>query len=186
MSAFVPSVHSVHFYDADEALIDRLCGVVSSGLLIGNSVVIVATEEHRQQLIKALQRLEVNVRSYAREERFTMCDADEMLAQFMVKGRPDAELFHSSLGQLLINAKKAARGKDQRLTIFGEMVAVLWDQGNKTGALELETLWNDFLKGKAFHLHCAYPRVLFADDETGIQNICESHSHVMGLAPSFA
>lgn len=186
MSAFVPSVHSVQFYDTHEALIDRLCGVVSSGLLIGNSVVIVATEEHRRQLIKALQRLEVNVRDNAREERFMMFDAEAMLSQFMVKGRPDAKLFQSSIGQLLMNAKKAARGKDQRLTIFGEMVALLWDQGNKTGALELETLWNDFLNEKAFHLHCAYPRALFAEDETGIQNICESHSHVMGLAPSFA
>lgn len=186
MSTCAPAIHSVQFYETDEALIGRLCGIVSSGLLIGNSVVIVATRDHREQLIAALQRLEVNVRRYAREQRFTICDAEEMLAQFMVKGRPVPKLFQSSIGELLIYAKKAVRTKEQRLTIFGEMVAVLWNQRNRAGALALERLWNDLLNEKAFHLHCAYPRALFADDETGIRNICESHSHVTGLAPSFA
>lgn len=160
------TVHSVQFYDTDQALIDRLCGVVSSALLVGNSVLIVATNVHREQLTKALQRLEVNVRNYAREERFTMCDADEMLSKFMVKGMPDPKLFLSTVGQLLLEVKKAARSKDLGLTVFGEMVAVLW---------------NDLLNERAFHLHCAYPRSLFSQDEPGMLNVCESHTHVAGL-----
>ncbi|MGB8885640.1 MAG: carboxypeptidase-like regulatory domain-containing protein [Candidatus Korobacteraceae bacterium] len=46
-------VHSVQFYDDHQALIDRLCGVVCSGLLIGNSIMIVSTAAHRTQLIGA-------------------------------------------------------------------------------------------------------------------------------------
>jgi hypothetical protein len=175
------SVHSVQFYDTHQALIDRLCGVVSSALLVGNSVLIVATKDHRELLTKSLQRLEVNVRNYAREERFTMCDAEEMLSKFMAKGSPDPKLFLSSVGKLLIDVKKAARSKDQGLTVFGEMVAALWDKGNKVGALALESLWNDLLNESAFHLHCAYPRSLFSQDEAGMLNVCESHSHVAGL-----
>jgi hypothetical protein len=175
------TVHSVQFYDTHQALIDRLCGVVSSALLVGNSVLIVATKDHRELLTKSLQRLEVHVRNYAREERFTMCDAEEMLSKFMAKGMPDPKLFLSSVGKLLIDVKKAARSKDQGLTVFGEMVAVLWDKGNKTGALALEGLWNDLLNESAFHLHCAYPRSLFSQDEAGMLNVCESHSHVAGL-----
>src|SRR5450631_3637250 len=139
------SVHSVQFYDTHQALIDRLCGVVSSALLVGNSVLIVATKDHRDSLMKALQRLEVKVRDYAREDRFTMCDAEEMLSKFMVNGLPDPKLFLSSVGELLTDVKKAARSKDKGLTVFGEMVAVLWDKGNKAGALALEKLWNDLL-----------------------------------------
>lgn len=175
------AVHSVQFYDTHEALIDRLCGVVSSALLVGNSVLVVATKDHRQLLTKSLQRLEVNVRSYAREDRFTMCDAEEMLAKFMVRDRPDPSLFLSTVGQLLLDVKKAARSKDMGLTVFGEMVAVLWDKGNKAGALALEGLWNDLLNENAFHLHCAYPRSLFSQDEPGMLNVCESHTHVAGL-----
>src|SRR4051812_22024688 len=83
-----PSVHSVQFYDSHEALIDRLCGIASSGLLVGNSILIVATEQHREQLIAALYKLEVDVRDYAREGRFIMCDAEELLVEFMVDGCP--------------------------------------------------------------------------------------------------
>jgi len=177
----VSAVHSVQFYDTHQALIDRLCGVVSSALLVGNSVLVVATKDHRDSLMKALQRIEVRVREYAREDRFTMCDAEEMLSKFMVKDTPDPKLFLASVGKLLMDVQKAARSKDMGLTVFGEMVAVLWDKGNKAGALALESLWNDLLNERAFHLHCAYPRSLFSQDEAGMLNVCESHSHVAGM-----
>jgi len=175
------TVHSVQFYDTHQALIDRLCGVVSSALLVGNSVLVVATKDHRELLTKALQRLEVNVRNYAREGRFTMCDAEEMLLTFMVKDLPDPDLFRRSVGKLLKDVQRAARSTERGLTVFGEMVAVLWDKGNKAGALALEGLWNDLLNDQAFHLHCAYPRSLFSQDEPGMLNVCESHTHVAGL-----
>lgn len=182
MASLAP-VHSVQFYDDHEALIDRLCGVVSSGLLIGNSVLTVSTAAHRMQLIKALERLEVDVRNYAREGRFAMCDAQEMLAMFMVNGYPDTKLFTASMGRLLVDSKKAASSKEQGLTVFGEMVAILWEEGNKSGALALETLWNDVMSQRAFHLHCAYPRWLFGS-EGEFADICGAHSHILGLAPT--
>lgn len=175
------AVHSVQFYDTHEALIDRLCGVVSSALLVGNSVLIVATEEHRHLLTKCLQRLQVDVRQYARQDGFAMCDAEEMLSKFMVDGMPDSQLFLSSVGKLLRDVKKAAKSREMGLTVFGEMVSVLWEEGNRKGALALEGLWNDLLNDTAFHLHCAYPRSLFSQDEAGMVNVCESHTHIAGM-----
>ena len=111
MSTVAP-VHSVHFYDNHEALVDRLTGVAYSGLLIGDSVLMVCTEEHRLRLMQALERLEIDVREYARKGRFTICDATELLAMFMRDGLPEARRFAASVGQLLLDAKKAARSKD--------------------------------------------------------------------------
>jgi hypothetical protein len=56
--------------------------------------------------------------------------------------------------------------------------------GQKTGALQLEALWNDVLNNRAFHLHCAYPRSLFRHDADamGMRAICDEHSHVLGDA----
>ena len=175
-------VHSVHFYDNHDALIDRLTGIVCSGLLIGNSVLLVCTAEHRMQVLKSLERLEVDVRDHARKGRFTLCDASEMLSLFMVSGLPDPELFMGSVGKLLMDSKKAARSREQGLTVFGEMVAVLWEKGEKAGALALEKLWNDAMQERAFHLHCAYPGWLFDGDEGEIRPICELHTHVAGAA----
>ena len=173
-------VHSVHFYGSHEALIDRLCGVVCSGLLVGNSVLLVMLPNHRNEIMKCLDRLEVDVRKHARDGRFSLFDAEEMLSTFMVEGTPNAKLFLSNVGKLLADAKKSARSKEQGLTVFGEMVAVLWEQGNKTGALALEKLWNDLLNDRAFHLHCAYPQWLLENDGDGMRCITEAHSHVLG------
>jgi hypothetical protein len=176
-----PVVHSVHFYDGEQALITRLRGVVATGLEMGNSVLIVATEEHRRELAKALTKRGVDMASYERKGVFVACDARETLATFMVDGRPDRARFLSSVGTLLADAKRAARSSGQGLTVFGEMVAVLWEEGNRIAAFELETFWNDLLNDRAFHLHCAYPRSGFAPrDHDGMAAICDVHSHVIG------
>lgn len=180
-------VHSVHIYDEHSSLIKRLCGIVVSGLHIGNSVLIVATKEHRSQLVKALQERGLDIRQHAREGRYTMIDAEQSLDKFMVKGWPDARLFRQSVGTLIEDVRKKARSKDGGLTVFGEMVAVLWDKGNKEAALELEKLWNDALSTRAFHLHCAYPRWSFIDDPNGLglAAVCQAHSHVLNSTDSW-
>ncbi len=100
----------------------------------------------------------------------------------MVNGLPDRQRFFASVGSLVAAAKETSRNASRGLTVFGEMVAVLWEQGNKMGALRMETLWNELLNDRAFHLHCAYPRSLFSDgaDVAAIEAVCGSHSHVFG------
>jgi hypothetical protein len=110
-----------------------------------------------------------------------MYDAENTLATFMIRNRPDRALFKQSVGALLADARKHALGNDVGLTVFGEMVAVLWDQNKKQAALELEALWNESLNDRAFHLHCAYPRLSFisGEDEKGYAAVCEAHSHLL-------
>lgn len=168
-------VHSVQFYDTHDALIDRLAGIVCSGLLIGNSILIIANEQHRNQLLRTLDRLELNVRKSAHKRRFSMCDCKETLSLFMRNDMPDAELFRATVGQWVIESES----KDRGLTVFGEMVAALWAEGNKAGAIALERCWHDTLKENAFHLHCAYPRSLFLENESDSLNICEVHLHIL-------
>lgn len=175
------AVHSVHIYDESSELIKRLCGIVTSGLHVGNSVLIVATSAHRDRLVRELRDTGINIRAYARDGRFAMYDAEETLAAFMVNDRPDRDLFMRSVGALLSDARKSSLSRDAGLTVFGEMVAVLWKQGRKQAAIELEALWNESLNEEAFHLHCAYPRLLFisGQDEHGFSAVCNAHSHVL-------
>ena len=126
----------------------------------------------------------VNVFKLDTDGTLTFLNAHEGLARFMVDGLPNRQLFLASVGALVAAAKQVAKSETRGLTVFGEMVAVLWEQGNKTGALQLEALWNDVLNDHAFHLHCAYPRSLFQHDADamGMRAICDEHSHVLGHA----
>ncbi len=182
MSAFAP-IHSVHFYDTNKALIDRLSGIVSSGLNVDNAILIVATQDHRNALLNALEINGIDVTTHVREDRLILCDAKEMLAKFMIGRMPNPALFSRCVGKLMMKANASGRTKEHGLVVFGEMVAILWDEGNQKGALALERLWNDTLNERTFHLHCAYPRALFSQDEGAMAHICNSHSHVVG-APS--
>lgn len=174
-------IHSVHFYDGDEALIQRLDNVISASLEAGNSVLIVATDVHRRQLCAALKKRSL---SFEGSGLLSLFDAQETLVHFMVNGTPDRERFFDWVGDMILTAKQAPCNGTRGLTVFGEMVAVLWQEGNKDGALQLEALWNDLLNDRAFHLHCAYPKVLFQNNagSLAMQSICERHSHVVGHA----
>jgi len=48
---------------------------------------------------------------------------------------------------------------------FGEMVALLCQDGLFDAAVELEGLWNELAARFRFHLFCAYPSRLFASGD---------------------
>jgi KaiC/GvpD/RAD55 family RecA-like ATPase len=173
-----PAVHSVHIYSDDNGLISRLCGIFATSLRMGDSALVIATAEHREQLVKSLGDAGINVRSCAREGRYTMLDADELLAQFMVDGIPDARSFERSVGTVLASAHQRARSRNRGVTAFGEMVAILWNNGEKEAALKVEDLWNEALRSHSFHLHCAYPRCIF-DNVGDIDSVHSMHTHVV-------
>ena len=171
------AIHSVHIYGDSEALLSRLCAIVSSSLRSGDSVVIIATSAHRQQLLKDLQSCGLDVRTHARDGRYTMLDAQQTLAMFMREGVPDGKLFTGAVGDMLDNAHNSALANGKRLTVFGEMVAVLWEEGKKDAALQLENLWNDALNDRAFHMHCAYPQAILTDGD--LAAISSAHTHIV-------
>jgi MEDS: MEthanogen/methylotroph, DcmR Sensory domain len=178
MSSQSPPVHSVHVYQQEIDLITRLCAIVATSLRLGDAVLIVAAPEHRHQLVSALEKAGIDVHAAAREGRYIMLDAAETLSTFMRNGSPDATRFSASLGKVLADARTRAKSKNHGLTVFGEMVAVLWDSGQKEAALALEAIWNSALADGTFHLHCAYPRTVFSD-ATELHSVCDVHSHVL-------
>jgi len=109
-----------------------------------------------------------------------MLDAKQLLSAFMRNGSPDRDRFMASIGQLLTDARKTAKSRDQGLTVFREMVAVLRNEGQKEAAIELEALRNEALGDRAFHLHCAYPRAGFmSNDDDSSNAIVHALSHLI-------
>ena len=116
-----------------------------------------ATAEHRRELQKKLNACGIDVAEAEAAGRYVTLDAFDALSQFMVNGSPDARRFQDSIGRVVATLTQNGR----RLHAFGEMVALLWMDGNRAGAIELEQLWNDLAQRHRFALFCAYPNRRF-------------------------
>ena len=173
--------HVLRFYSEDTALIDTLAPAAAESLAAGEAVLIIATKPHREALALRLDSLGFHTASAIRQGRYIALDAAETLAQFMVDGWPDAARFADVMGAAIDQARRAAGGDRARVFAFGEMVALLWDQGKVEATIRLEQLWNELASSRAFSLCCAYPAGIFGRTEHAapFQKICAEHSQVV-------
>jgi signal transduction histidine kinase len=175
------NAHAVHFYEEDSFLLDSLTKLIGTTLMGGDAAIIIATPAHREGLAARLKALGLDVEVSARLGRYRALDAAETLSFFMLNGLPDETLFSSFTRHTLSSIRPDAGGKPPRLVLFGEMVALLWSEGNIDAAIKLEQLWNDLAHFHAFHLHCAYPMKAFDQDghAQAFLKICAEHSDVV-------
>jgi signal transduction histidine kinase len=169
--------HFVQFYEADEFLLDSLSSYVREGLETGDACVVVARPEHREGLDARLRACGLDTNAACASGRLVMLDAAETLSLFMSNDAPDPRRFEEVVGRVLARAAEAGG----RVRAFGEMVALLWADGNTEAALRLEGLWNGLQEARAFRLFCAYPLKGFDGEAHGapLAGVCAAHSHVI-------
>jgi MEDS: MEthanogen/methylotroph, DcmR Sensory domain len=172
--------HSVQFYNDDPCLLEDLSRYVGGALGRGDSAIVIATQAHREGLKKILHLRGFDTSHPRLSRRYLEFDAAETLSKFMVDGLPDAAAFSEIVSHVLVRARVAAEGEHPRVVAFGEMVALLWAEGNAAGAISLERFWNDLAHTNSFSLHCAYPKSAFKQGHEDLfQKICVEHSHVV-------
>lgn len=169
--------HAVRFYSDDVAFFDELTDFVRSVLRTREPVILVATEEHRNLIRQMLKDKACDPERVP----LLLLDVDSTLDRFMVDNQPDPLRFRDMMLRSLARARGGYGRNQQRVTIFGEMVAVLWSRGNPKAALEVEELWNDLARTQRFSLICAYPARLFEVSEhwDSFASVCDSHSAVL-------
>ena len=157
------SEHFVQFYENEEFLLDSLSGFIRTGLSSGDACIVIATKAHREGLEERLKAKELDVANDTQGEYIAL-DAVETLSTFMVDGLPEPERFFELIGGIFTQAREGRHG----IRAFGEMVALLWEEGNQAGAIHLEELWNDLARTQSFSLFCAYPMHGFGKATHGI------------------
>ena len=173
--------HTVQFYTEDAFLLDGLSRFVGTALGAGDAAIVIATKAHRDGLSQRLKALGLDTSNPMKHGRYAPLDAKETLAMFMHKGSPDPERFTSVIGDEIGRVSATVAGNGRRVSAFGEMVAILWAEGNAEGAIRLEQLWNDLARTHAFNLQCAYPISGFDqhDHRDSFLKICNEHSAVI-------
>jgi hypothetical protein len=169
--------HVVQFYDEEKFLIQAVAAYVAQGFVQGHASVLVLTQAHRSAVEARLAAGGVDAEEYQRCGFYYAYDAVETLSHFMVDDHPNPRRFRATIEPVI----EVASRYGSSVRAFGEMVAILWAEGKKAAAIELEILWNDLMEQSSFALLCAYPIAEFSESEQSreLRHICRAHNCVI-------
>jgi hypothetical protein len=175
--------HVVHFYEHDPQLVDTVGPYLSAALRAGEVAVVIATPEHREAFEGFLACDGIDPGAARAEERLIAVDAGATLATFTRNGGIDPDAFHAVIGGFV----RGAAASGHPVHAYGEMVALLWEEGKVLAAIELERLWNELGRQLPFSLFCAYASASVADGEhaEALHQVCRLHSEVLEAPGTF-
>ena len=170
--------HFVQFYETDSFLVESVATFLAEGLAHSEGAIVIATESHRVGIDKKLSALGIDVIRAKENGDYVPLDAAETLSKFIVEEVPNERRFKDVVGSIV---ERVSKTHSAGIRAFGEMVALLWAEGNGAAAIRLEELWNELGKRYEFSLFCAYPLNGFdsASNEESFSHICDTHSRVL-------
>jgi hypothetical protein len=171
----IKNEHFMQCFDEDEALVRAVGSFLEGAIERKQAAIIVGTVEHISAVERYLQGKHLNPLVLQRAGQYIPLDAAETLERICVEGRPNQKKFFEVIGGLISRAHNSWGG----VRAFGEMVNLLWQDGKKQEALELEDLWNQLAKIYPFALFCAYSKDAFDDQDECFSYACEAHSMVI-------
>jgi anti-sigma regulatory factor (Ser/Thr protein kinase) len=172
-----PGDHVVQFYERDAELAASVGAYLADALRSGAVAIVIADEAHRLTFDLQLRRAGLDVARALADGTLVPLDATATLTRLMRHGRVDRDAFRRVVGGEV--AAALATGKPVRA--YGEMVGLLWDDGNVPAAIELEALWGELQEELEFSLWCAYHSSSAMDSErTGaLEEVRGLHSAVV-------
>jgi hypothetical protein len=152
--------HHLEFYDSDSYLAEIVARFVAVGLEAGDATLLITTPDHQRNFSAALAGQGIDADAHVRRGKLVFLDARHLLSRFMVDAMPHPERFKTEIGTV-VDTMRASQG-GARVQAFGEMVDLLWRDGNAEAATRVEELWNDVATTHHFSLLSAYAMSTFA------------------------
>ena len=168
--------HAVRFYEGERSLAQITAEFFSEGFAEHHPAIVVATPSFRAALLLELNARPLDVVEMQRSRELLLLDANDTLATFMADGKPNSVRFNETMCAAL--EQVCQDRSDCTVRVFGQMVDVLWRDGQQAAAIHLEILWNQLALTRAFSLLCGYAMGNFYKD-SNVDDICGQHSHVV-------
>lgn len=171
--------HEVLFYRDDAAFQASFGEFIATNLRIGNTVIAVATEAHRQGLWAYLKAMDAAIIGALEQGKYISIDSEETVEAYLVNGVVDPARV-SALTDSLMATVGDSVGSKNRVVACGESAPLLWARGDVQGALQLERLWHTAASKYGINVLCAYSTAAFeADlDGDGLNRVCAEHSAI--------
>ena len=174
--------HVVQFYGRDEELTERVTDYLLGALASGGVAIVIATPEHRHEFETRLAQAGVDLAAARDDGSYLARDAAQTLSELMAAGKLDGAAFDRVIGTVI--AAAGAGGRPVRA--FGEMVALLWDDGLVSAAVRLEAMWEELGGKHPFSLFCGYRTDAVTRDMDAFAEVCRLHGEIVGGRPGTA
>jgi hypothetical protein len=159
--------HIVQTYQDAAFLADAVAEYLGTGLRRGEAAIVIARPQHAA-------RFKEKIGAPAEPGQLIVLDAEDTLARFMSNGMPQWNAFHEVIGGLIAKV----RLQYPAVRAYGEMVDILWQEGNRAAAIRLEEYWNELTRLQTFSLFCAYAiDALDPNSYGGLESVCKAHTH---------
>ena len=170
--------HRAQFYVHDGYLCEAAARFLADGLRDGHSVVLITSTPRRESIASHLLTHGFDLTPLGNSSKATVCDARELLAQFMADGVPDRGRFTTALSSLLDRCGAAG---DRTAHVYGDLVDVLCQDGNLSGGIRVEQLWNELAQARRFSVMCGYALASFPTVAhlAQFEEVCRHHTHVL-------
>jgi hypothetical protein len=167
--------HVVQFYGRDAELADRVTDYLLGALDGGGVAVVIATPEHRREFETRLGQVGVDLAGARDDGSYLALDAGQMLRELMVADKLDSAAFDR-----VTAPDRSGRGGGRLVRAFGEMVALLWDDGLVNEAVQLEAMWEELGGRHPFSLFCGYRTDGVTRDMDAFAEVCRLHGEIVG------
>lgn len=172
--------HLVDIFKSSDELINKLVLYLVAGAKAGERSIVIARRHH----VRMLKQKLADSGQYSdffdlNEGNNIILSAESLLDDFMTGHRVNENKFNKIIGGILDDFCAPGQG----VRAYGELVALLWERGDETVALEVEALWNKLAKKHKFALYCGYAQESLKHIDADKKRIAHSHDHV---APAFA
>jgi hypothetical protein len=168
--------HVVQFYGREEELAERVTDYLLGALDSGGVAIVIATAEHRREFETRLGQAGVDLPAARDDGSYLALDAGQTLRELMAADGLDSAAFDRVIGAVV--RRSGAGGRLVRA--FGEMVALLWDDGLVNDAAQLEAMWDELGRRHPFSLFCGYRADSVTRDIDTFAEVCRLHEEIVG------
>jgi hypothetical protein len=179
LAAAGPRDHIVQLYQDQQFLNRAVCRFAAGAIANGEGVILVPTAAHWEAFRPRLEAEGVQVKAAQDSGQLTVVDADELLPRFMKDAMPDAPVFLGLAADVI--AKAHGEGQYPKVRWWGEMVNVLWEQGNVAASMNLEDQFDRLAKHHEIAIFCSFVMDNFNSEVHSrlLPRLGQNHSHLI-------
>jgi hypothetical protein len=174
-----PRDHIVQLYQDQQFLNRAVCRFAAGAIANGEGVILVPTAEHWNAFRPRLEAEGVDVSAAQKSGQLSVVDADQLLPEFMRDAMPDAPVFLGLAKDVI--SKAQAGGRYQKVRWWGEMVNVLWEQGNVGASMALEDQFDQLAQKHEIAIFCSFVMDNFNSEVHSrlLPRLGQNHSHLI-------